>query len=183
MTLYAKWLACTEGLAYTLINSDTEYSVKKGTADTAGSVIIPEYWAGKKVSVVGEYGFRDCTGLTSLTIPSGVTSIGNYIFSGCSSLMSLIEVHGYRHIAYITQPVGNNRGNKERYRAYVDTMAEYSLPSDPSLVIAGEKGLDDWLSGGQIPDVEAVVAHQDLAALKALQNLQSLGIQVPGNVA
>ena len=33
--------------------------------------------------------FRDCSGLTSLTIPSGVTSIGYYAFKGCSGLTSI----------------------------------------------------------------------------------------------
>ena len=38
---------------------------------------------------LGNYVFYDCSGLTSLTIPSGVTSIGNYAFYGCSGLTSL----------------------------------------------------------------------------------------------
>ena len=37
-----------------------------------------------------DYGaFWGCSGLTSLTIPSCVTSIGNYAFTGCSGLTSL----------------------------------------------------------------------------------------------
>ena len=38
---------------------------------------------------LGDYVFYGCSGLTSLTIPSGVTSIGNYTFKGCSGLTSL----------------------------------------------------------------------------------------------
>ena len=38
---------------------------------------------------LGDYVFRDCSGLTSLTIPSSVTSIGNNAFDGCSGLTSL----------------------------------------------------------------------------------------------
>ena len=34
--------------------------------------------------------FRDCSGLTSVTIPNSVTSIGTYAFSGCSGLTSVI---------------------------------------------------------------------------------------------
>jgi signal transduction histidine kinase/DNA-binding LacI/PurR family transcriptional regulator len=95
----------------------------------------------------------------------------------------LIEVHGYQRIAFIAGPLGRHLGVEERYRAYVDTLAEYGLPSDPSWTITGEKGLGDWLSDGQIPDVEAVVGHADQLALMALQRLQSLGAQVPGDVA
>ena len=41
------------------------------------------------VTSIGAFAFKDCSGLTSLTIPSGVTSIGYSAFSGCSSLTSL----------------------------------------------------------------------------------------------
>ena len=35
---------------------------------------------GTKVTVIGEDAFHGCSGLTSVTIPDGVTSIGNYAF-------------------------------------------------------------------------------------------------------
>ena len=38
---------------------------------------------------LGYAAFSDCSGLTSLTIPSSVTSIGEYAFYGCSGLTSL----------------------------------------------------------------------------------------------
>ena len=38
---------------------------------------------------LGYAAFSDCSGLTSLTIPSSVTSIGEYAFNGCSGLTSL----------------------------------------------------------------------------------------------
>ena len=47
---------------------------------------------------LGDYAFSGCSGLTSLTIPSGVTSIGNYAFYGCSGLTSLIIPSGVTSI-------------------------------------------------------------------------------------
>ena len=38
---------------------------------------------------LGYAAFSDCSGLTSLTIPSSVTSIGEYAFYGCSGLTSI----------------------------------------------------------------------------------------------
>ena len=38
---------------------------------------------------LGDYAFYGCSGLTSFTIPSSVTSIGDWAFYGCSGLTSL----------------------------------------------------------------------------------------------
>ena len=42
-----------------------------------------------EVTSIGSYAFRDCSGLTSVTIPDGVTSIGCDAFSSCSRLTSI----------------------------------------------------------------------------------------------
>ena len=49
-----------------------------------GEVIIPE-----SVTIIGDYAFSGCSGITSVTIPSSVTSIGDFAFAGCSSLTSI----------------------------------------------------------------------------------------------
>ena len=50
------------------------------------------------VTSIGGAAFRGCSGLPSLTIPSGVTSIGNFAFSGCSGLTSLTIPSGVTSI-------------------------------------------------------------------------------------
>ena len=47
---------------------------------------------------LGNYAFFGCSGLTSLTIPSGVTSIGGAAFRGCSGLPSLTIPSGVTSI-------------------------------------------------------------------------------------
>jgi hypothetical protein len=42
------------------------------------------------VTSIGEYAFRECVGLTSVTIHNGVTSVGNSAFMGCTGLTSVI---------------------------------------------------------------------------------------------
>ena len=49
---------------------------------------------------LGNYVFYDCSGLTSLTLPSSVTSIGWYAFYGCSGLTSLTLPSGVTSIGY-----------------------------------------------------------------------------------
>ena len=58
------------------------------------SVTIPN-----SVTSIGDYAFGACSGLTSVTIPNSVTSIEDYVFSDCSSLE---EVH-----SMIEQPFCN----------------------------------------------------------------------------
>ena len=48
------------------------------------SITIPD-----GVTSIGNYAFYDCTGLTSITIPDSVTTIGDQAFFGCSSLTSV----------------------------------------------------------------------------------------------
>ena len=48
------------------------------------NTIIPS-----SVTSIGDYAFRDCSGLTSVTIPNSVTSIGYSAFEDCSGLTSV----------------------------------------------------------------------------------------------
>ena len=41
------------------------------------------------VTTLGNYVFQGCSGLTSLNLPAGITKIGSYAFMGCSGLTSL----------------------------------------------------------------------------------------------
>ena len=52
------------------------------------------------VTSISDLAFEGCSGLTSLTIPSSVTSIGWYAFSGCSGLTSLTIPSGVTSIGY-----------------------------------------------------------------------------------
>ena len=50
---------------------------------------IKEYVVPDGVASIGSSAFRNCTGLTSVTISNSVTSIGGYAFYGCSGLTSV----------------------------------------------------------------------------------------------
>ena len=50
--------------------------------------------------VIGDDAFRDCSGLTSLTLPAGITKIGAYAFFNCSRLTSLTLSAGITEIGW-----------------------------------------------------------------------------------
>ena len=52
------------------------------------------------VTSIGWGAFRGCSGLTSLTLPSSVTEIGDFVFEGCSGLTSLTLPSGVTSIGY-----------------------------------------------------------------------------------
>ena len=74
-------------------------SVKAGTSSGAGSpevtgdtsILLSFTVGGNNYSVtsIGDFAFRNCSSLTSITIPSSVTSIGNSVFYGCRGLTSV----------------------------------------------------------------------------------------------
>jgi signal transduction histidine kinase/DNA-binding LacI/PurR family transcriptional regulator len=104
----------------------------------------------------------------------------------------LIEVHGYRRIAFIRGPEGHEEADV-RYRAYAEALAEHGFALNPDLVASG-----DFLSSSGAAamrlllderklrpglDFEAVVAASDAMALGALEVLQAQGTQAPYDVA
>jgi len=83
-----------DGIYYELSGTEATLVAKpNGYAYYSGSVTIPSsvlyestYYS---VTSIDNGAFLDCTGLTSVTIPSSVTSIGNNAFYGCNNLSSM----------------------------------------------------------------------------------------------
>ncbi len=83
---------------YNYINSGTELEVTYKSSYSsdrysAAAINIPEevtYMSRtRKVTGIGDYAFRNCSSLTSVTIPNSVTSIGERAFGGCDGLTSV----------------------------------------------------------------------------------------------
>ena len=71
------------------VDSDGTITITDCKESAKGAITIPSKIGGKPVISIGAGAFDDCTGLTSITIPSSVTSIGEGAFEDCSSLTSI----------------------------------------------------------------------------------------------
>ena len=125
-------------------------------------------------------------------IVEGVPTVAIDSYTGMrEAIVHLIEVHGFRKLAFIRGPA-NHFFAQERYRAYTDVLGEYGIPFVPELVtrpMTWEAGVDAaqlLLDEAQLRpglDFEAVVAVSDLMALSAIRVFQTRGIQIPQDVA
>ena len=98
VTKVSKWnYGCTfevvclgsDGLSYTL-SDDGTYYILSGIGDYADTqLIIPSTYGKLPVKEIGNNAFYNCTGLTTVTVPESITSIGDSAFSGCTAMESL----------------------------------------------------------------------------------------------
>ena len=91
--VFKKEILVGDSLVYTL-TSATTVSVGKGSTKPKGVLEIPATVTdadGDSFSItkIGNYAFEDCSGLTSVTLPNGITSISFSAFRRCTGLTSV----------------------------------------------------------------------------------------------
>lgn len=75
----------TRGLTFSYSDDANGYVIS-GFDASRTVVEIPETYGGVKIVGIAPYAFQNQTGITTVVIPEGVTSIGREAFAGCSAL-------------------------------------------------------------------------------------------------
>ena len=75
---------------FTTSNMDgNTIKINKMNLDYIGDFVIPNNINGRYVSIIGEEAFKDCTTITSITIPKTVTNIDSSAFENCTGLTTV----------------------------------------------------------------------------------------------
>ncbi len=106
-----------EGYEFMWILDGTELIVSGEDADGDGIVDMKDYsdtdkapWYGETVTGltvreivthVGDYAFRDCTGLTEVRLSAHVSSVGSYAFAGCTNLADVSVMGSIGEYAFL----------------------------------------------------------------------------------
>ena len=76
----------TNGYTWTYSVVDGKATITTIAPAPTGDMVVPSELGGLRVMSIGTSAFYGCSGLTSVTIPYGVTSIGNSAFSNCCNM-------------------------------------------------------------------------------------------------
>ena len=99
-----------------------------------------------KVTTIGDYAFKYCYSLTSVTIPDSVTTIGSYAFSDCSSLTSVtipdsvttIGNHAFYKCTSLTSVTIGDSVTTIGYSAFRDCSSLTSVTIPDSVTTIGD---------------------------------------------
>lgn len=88
--IYAIWdFKTTFGIQFDVYGEGNYCLVSGSFSDISGDVYISAYYGDKRVLGVKDYAFLNRSRMTSISLPSGIYSIGKQTFKGCSSLLSI----------------------------------------------------------------------------------------------
>ena len=129
--------------------------------------------------VIGDYAFSGCSSLTSLTLPSSVTSIGGHAFEKCSGLTSLtlpssvtsIGEFAFRYCSGLTSLTIPSGVTTIDYYAFADCRGLTSLTLPSSVTSIGGHAFA-WCSGLTSLTLPSSVTEIDWSTFERCNNLK-----------
>ena len=138
----------------------------------AGDIAIPARLGNCKVSTIGEWAFRYCDKLTSVSIPEGVTGIETSAFEGCSSLktasfpssLTVLGDYSFYNCSAL---------DRVMFKGEDLLLGDYAF--------CGCTSLESIAFAGSEPDVGQFVFHSCPATAKVFIPSSASGWAAPGN--
>ena len=160
--------------AFEIDRSLTSVSIKSGTIGNSSfsKCGISTITIGSGVTSIGSWAFQGCSGLTSINIPNGVTSIGKEAFDSCSSLTSITIPNSVTSIDY---GVFSNCKNLRKLNSNTDGVL--NIPN--SITSIGVRAFSDC-SGFTSCNIGSGVTSISDSAFSWCSSLTS--IDIPSNV-
>ncbi|MDP1547035.1 MAG: substrate-binding domain-containing protein [Anaerolineales bacterium] len=132
----------------------------------------------------------ESTPIASFAIPAeGVTSFMADNEGGMRSVIRhLIEVHGFKRIAFVRGPAGQVEAD-QRFKAYKEELKAHNIRFEESLVLQGDYSPESGraairtLLDERGIRVQAIASSNDRMAFGVLEALQQRGVNVPESVA
>ncbi len=171
----------SDGNIYAVIDG-VRYALRGGEATVAAqpinisAITIPTSVTYKNntynVTSIGDYAFKGCTLLTSITIPSSVTSIGDLTLSNCNSLKSLTVASG--------NTVYHSAGNcviETASKNLVASCKNSVIPSDGSVTSISNSAFRDceYLTSVTIPSSVTIIDDYAFMGCTYLKSVAILG--------
>jgi hypothetical protein len=162
----------------------TEIIIVDWITDPAGALILPPYIIGKPVSAIWDYSFYDCSGITSLTIPSTVTTIGNYAFAWCSALttalipssVTVIGRNAFQSSGLTSVSIPSSVTDLGMSAFWgCSSLQTVSLPSSIDTIDSWTFGSCSSLSYVRIPSSVAVIGNNAFDGCASLETAEFLG--------
>ena len=167
---------------------DTVFPLPVGEHNTDGVLVYVNSLHQEEITRFYQLGFPVVlihqTPSEGILIPS--VSVENK--SGARKIVNhLIEVHGYRRIAYLSGSI-DQEDTHWREIGYRESLASHGIPFDPDLVRTGgfdrqiaEATVKSWLAEGV--NFDAMFAADDEMAIGVLAALDHAGVKVPEDIA
>ena len=155
--------AVIEGRTWTYAVIDGEAMIGIGSTAVSpapdGDVAIPTEIGGYPVTGIASNAFKDCVGMTSLTISSNVTSVGIGAFDGCGNLVS------------VTMPWSLVTTMEATFPDAYDKLETVTLTGDTETIPNGAFSGCSSLRSIEIPDNVSRIGRQAFKNCGAIERL------------